>query len=172
MITDIYRFLLLILSLAIISFFLGFAAVTTAAAQPLPQTDQGKWNGTWQSNRYSSIKGTLVAFIPKTILSNHQFPVEVNIHYDPGSFYKGGKTVKVDFGGIMTKNGEVDGEGETSADKEFNRKLKLKGRPEWSFQIIEYNALISNNSRQISGSYKTKWPSDTGTFLLRLSGGE
>jgi hypothetical protein len=145
----------------------GFASpVDGGPVQPGPSRI---WEGEWQSANYRSVGGKLHTEIPEDIPVGRKFPVTVEIYYRPESYYKSGKTVPVEFAGMLSRNGRVTGGGETGNDPNGVDTLTLRGRPAWSFHIIEFKATVDQVGGMISGTYQTKWPSDQGSFVLRVA---
>ncbi|WP_103070143.1 hypothetical protein [Aquimarina sediminis] len=139
----------------------------------IPQEfNKANWNGKWNSTEYKLVNGKILTFIPNPIIENSDFKSKTALYYNIWSLYKPGQIKIVDMNGTFRQKN-------FNGNSMLNQKNAINRKPLTSFffkakisfangQSIEYTGEKSNKNPEISGNYISKFPFDSGSFIINL----
>jgi hypothetical protein len=118
-----------------------------------PKTFGGSnvWTGKWTSAMHSGAHGRLNAIFPKEYNNTGSFTADALLYSSIRSTNTPGKFRTVSITGTIEQNA--------------TGKAMVASTPNIDTLEVTYNALVSNDSKQIAGGYKD--PGDIGTFWIR-----
>jgi len=135
------------------------------------------YKGTWQSNSYPSVKGTMTAYLkvnadakPTQAVS---FDAQSLVHYDPNSVYKADWKVKMDVNGYWDPAAINRSEGHNTVSQSYQFP-SLNVKPGMTLETVDQSLrYIVNYAGEngdltvIQGNYISHSPADKGTFQLK-----
>ena len=122
------------------------------------------WSGSWQSEQYAGLSGSLLVRLPDPLPENQDFPAQALVYYPIYSVWKTGQFVPMDFTGHFSPDAPVSGGQSTNKIPGGGGVFKFKGVA--GSQVVEYVALIDPSRTRIVGGYLSRSPDDSGSFAI------
>lgn len=159
-------------------FFIGIVVLATCLIQELNEIifkysikskfENAYWQGDWQSAEISLVNGKMIANLPKNPPPDTPLSIDVLVYYNIWSFYNIGGTREFKMVGIFGNENITNGITRSLENHQTSGSFSFKAKATGGFgQEIEYNGVVSFKRNKIAGGYKSSYPNDVGTFVLK-----